>query len=172
MLRFFEWSFFETRPQPGQHVPSFGAKSQEIALPGSWIFKIFQRSISPDPDSGFKGAGGLCAPFLDSFLFYRNEVYEQKISIKLVRNLSQNTGNGHLETQIVGGACPQTPLENARFGLSLCPPLKVLHPLEISHAKQFLNLGISADRTVRTLIWRQTCSLKTQEISLLAYSGS
>ena len=84
--------------------------------------------------------------FLDFFLFffYKNEVYGQKViyCIKQVLNLSQNAGNGHFRDshfQKFLGACPQIPL------VVPPPPLKVLHPLEISHAQQFFNLGISVD---------------------------
>ena len=45
--------------------------------------------------------GGNCPhpppPFGFIFLFYRNEVYKQKNSIKIVRNLFQNAVNGHLK---------------------------------------------------------------------------
>ena len=42
-----------------------------------------------------RGGGGAGGPVRALFFFYKSEVYEQKISIKRVRNLSRNTGNVH-----------------------------------------------------------------------------
>ena len=64
---------------------------------------------------GSRGAGGpwgACAPLpsWDFFFFYQSVVYEQEISIKRVRNLSQNAGNGILKTQIFrGNISPEPP---------------------------------------------------------------
>ena len=57
--------------------------------------------MNPVADSRGEGGWGIYSPphpFLDSFFFfffYKNEVYDQKISIERIRNLSQNSGNGH-----------------------------------------------------------------------------
>ena len=48
-----------------------------------------------DNDPMGRGTWGACALSPLGFLFHRNEVYEQKFSIKRVRDLSQNTGNVH-----------------------------------------------------------------------------
>ena len=73
-----------------------------------------------------RGAWGACAPpFLEFLLFF----YKQKITIKRVRNLSQNTGNGHFRDsnfqKFLAEHCPQTPLPNnflcnIYFKLKLC----------------------------------------------------
>ena len=41
------------------------------------------------------GVLGACVSLFGFLFFYKSEVYEQKISIKRIRNLSQNSGNGH-----------------------------------------------------------------------------
>ena len=63
-------------------------------------------------------------------------------NIKRVRNLSQNAGKGHFRDshfqKFWGEHAPSPPRK-----LALPPPLKVMDPLEIPHAQQFFNLGIS-----------------------------
>ena len=72
------------------------------------------------------------------FFFYKNEVYEQKVicSIKRVRNLSQNAGNGHFRDahfqKFLGEHAPRPPRKFAPSARVVPPPpLKVLDPLEI-----------------------------------------
>ena len=58
------------------------------------------------------GPGEACDPLLD--FFYKNEVYERKMSIKQVRNLSQNAENSHfrdLNFKTFWGSMPPQPLE-------------------------------------------------------------
>ena len=90
------------------------------------------------------GAEPYPPPPFGFFFFYKSKIYEQKISIRWVRNLSQNAGNGHFRDtnfqKFLGGACPQTPLENSRFWHSWCapPPLKVLD-LSLFNVSHFYN---------------------------------
>ena len=66
----------------------------------SCTIEIISLSANWALGSGSKGEGGLGGlshpppPILD-FFFYKSEVYEQNISVKRVRNLSQNAENGH-----------------------------------------------------------------------------
>ena len=91
-------------------------------------------------------------PLLFKIFFYKNAVNKQKLSIELVRNLSKSAGNSHFRrlkfSKSSGRACPETPLKSRPFGArcATLPIFKVLDPLEISHAQQFFNLGISANR--------------------------
>ena len=52
-------------------------------------------------------------PFLVFFLITKNEVYEQKVSVKRVLNLSQNAGYGHFRNsnfqKFVGEHAPRPP---------------------------------------------------------------
>ena len=113
----------ETRLQLRQHIYllSFGDKfgnkiagNRRSKAPFLGISRgVFLRTPAADPrGSGGGETGGLCppAPFLN-FVFYKNEVYKQKISITRVRHLSQNLR----DSKISGRACPQTPLENSRL---------------------------------------------------------
>ena len=82
----------------------------------------FLRNPAADPrGGGGEETGGLCppAPFLN-FVFYKKEVYKQKIGITRVRHLSHS----FRDSKISGRACPQTPLESLRLWRLLClsPP--------------------------------------------------
>ena len=106
-----------------------------------------------NPRGGGGELMGLCQlPFLYYWvLFYKNEVYEQKISIKRVRNLSQNDGNGHFRDsnfqKFLGGLPPDPPRKCASFGARSAPLFDpLLNLLNISDAQQFFNLGISGER--------------------------
>ena len=66
-------------------------------------------------DRGFRGgskggrAGGpVSHPLLEIFYIYKSEVYEQKISIKRVRNLSQNTRDSNFQN-FLWNHVPRTP---------------------------------------------------------------
>ena len=90
---------------------------------------------------------GSCAPSpplpLFGFLFYKIEVYEQKVTIKRVRNLCQNAGNCHFQIfKNLWGSMPPNPHRKLAPS-ALCVPLPLLKdldplldPLEISHAQQ------------------------------------
>ena len=62
----------------------------------NWVKKVLKLNRVEGGGGWGGGWGPVIAPspFLDYF-FYQNEVYEQKMSIKRVRNLSQNAGRGY-----------------------------------------------------------------------------
>ena len=102
---------------------------------------------------GERGWGPVLPPpsfWIFFFFFLQKQVYEQKVicSIKQVRNLSQNAGNGHFRDShfqnFLGEYAPRLPRKLAPSALIVPPPpLKVLDLLEISHTQQFFNLDIS-----------------------------
>ena len=125
-----------------------------------WTFSRGAFPCTPIADPG--AAGGPCHPFRIFFFLTETKSTRKKklVNIKLVRNLSQNAGNGHLETQIFKyfwGSLPSGPPENACLWCSLSPtpppphPKKSPAPLEISHTQQFFNLGISDDIMVQAV---------------------
>ena len=97
---------------------------------------VFERSGGSDQckfltqqrriQGGWGALGSLCPPpSWDFFFFYQSVVYEQEISIKRVRNLSQNAGNGILKTQIFrGNISPEPPRKLAPSLLVGAPPFK------------------------------------------------
>ena len=83
---------------------------------------VFMRAALP-ASGGSKGAGLCPCPFWGEF-FHKSEVYEQKISIKRVRNFSQHSGNGHFRDsnfhKLLGKHAPN-PLESLRLRHLLLP---------------------------------------------------
>ena len=116
--------------------------------------------ISPDPSGRSKGGGGLgtCFPpppplffgffslFFTETKFTSKKLYvvlnEYEICLKMLEMAILET---HISEISRGGMPPDPPRKLAPLALIVPPPpLKVLDPLELSHAQQFFNLGISA----------------------------
>ena len=77
-------------------------------------------------------------PILHFFSFYKNEVYKRKISIKRVRTLSQNAGNGRFRDstfqKLQGENAPRPPPPYGKLALSalvVLPPPPVQCPLSV-----------------------------------------
>ena len=82
-------------------VPNLVTKNAGNCHSWELNFQNFPEDHLPGPQwwiqGGWGEGWGVCVstpPFLD-FFFYKNEVYEQEISIKRVQNLSQNARNGN-----------------------------------------------------------------------------
>ena len=72
-------------------------------------------------------------PFLE-FFFYKSEVEKQKTSIKWVRNLSQNAGNGHFRDSNVQkflGVHAQNPPRKLAPSVLIGAPLPFLKHLDL-----------------------------------------
>ena len=79
-----------------------------------------------DPSGGGGGGWGAVTPLLE-FFFNKSKVYEQKISIKWVRKLSQIAGSGHFRDsnfqKFLGEHAPRHPTR--KLLLVMPPPLCV-----------------------------------------------
>ena len=101
-----------------------------------------------------EGAGGLCPPthFYDFFFFFfsKTKFTSKKLYVVLneykifLKKLEMAT---RIFKNLWGSMPPDRPRKLAPSALVVPPPpLKVLHLLEISHAQQFFNLGISVTK--------------------------
>ena len=112
-------------------------------------------------EDGRRSLMGLChPPFLYYYyFFYKNEVYEQKSSIKQVQNLSENDGNGHFRDsnfqKFPGGHNPQ---KAYTFGGCSAPLFFLTHPWTRqkyhmpSNSSTLTSLGILQFSHSRTLV--------------------
>ena len=129
-------------------------------------FQNFPEEHLPGPQwliQGGRGAGGLCSlPPLFGFSsssFYKNKFTSKKLYVVLneyktcLKMLEMAILETHIFKTFWGSMPPDPPRKLALSALVLpTSPLKVLDPLEISHAQQFFNLGISAGAKV---VWVQ-----------------
>ena len=113
-------------------------KTQEIAIPGSLIFKIFSRGAFPgtqvaNPRGRRADGPVLPLPPLPPFFFPGKTKFTSKILVLNEYEIClKMMGMAILETQIFKnflGGMPQTPLESMHLRCSFCSPILFLtHP--------------------------------------------